>query len=139
MLVLSENRITIYGHFRFLVRSEHQKLSDLSIIVAFKNAFIMQLTSSVIAALGFAITAAADAVICFPQPSQNITLPQSILDLDTSVKLNWATTLCKQLTFPADGVETALTALEDGIEATEDGHLYGVELVSSDIKSRGSA
>lgn len=137
MPVLRENRITIYNPFRFLVRLEHQKLSNLSIIVAFKNTFIMQLTSSVIAALGFAITAAAD-VICFPQPSQNITLPQSILDLDTSVKLNWANTLCNQLTFPADGVETALTPLEDGIEAPEDGHIYGVELVSSDNKSRGS-
>ncbi|KAM6480607.1 hypothetical protein HDV62DRAFT_392029 [Trichoderma sp. SZMC 28011] len=94
----------------------------------------MQLTSSVIAALGFAITAAAD-VICFPQPSQNISLPQSILDLDTSVKLNWATALCNQLTFPVDGVETALTPLEDGIEAPEDGHIYGVELNVQEIRT----
>lgn len=95
----------------------------------------MQLTTSVIAALGFAISAVADSLICYPQPIQNITLPQSILDLDPSVKLNWATTLCNQLTFPADGAETALTAIEDGIEAPEDGHLYGVELVSSDKKN----
>ncbi|KKP03461.1 hypothetical protein THAR02_04440 [Trichoderma harzianum] len=95
----------------------------------------MQLKSCVIAALGFAITAAADEVICFPQPSQNITLPQSILDLDTSVKLNWATALCNQLTFPADAVETALTPLEDGIEAPEDGHIWGVELNVQEIRT----
>ncbi|KAL7953147.1 hypothetical protein V8C34DRAFT_318427 [Trichoderma compactum] len=75
----------------------------------------MQLTSSIIAALGFAIAAAADAVICFPQPSQNITLPQSILDLDTSVKLNWATPLCNQLTFPADGNVQEIRTVENCI------------------------
>ncbi|KAL6695676.1 hypothetical protein J3F84DRAFT_348992 [Trichoderma pleuroticola] len=93
----------------------------------------MQLTSSVIAALGFAVSVAADSLFC--QPTQNVAVPQSILGLDASVKLNWATTLCNQLNFPADGAETALTALADGIEAPEDGHLYGLELTVHDIQS----
>jgi hypothetical protein len=96
------------------------------------EAFTMQLTTAIFTTLSLALSATADQRICFPIPGQAATVPQSILDLDSSVKLNWAATLCSQLIWPSDGLQTVLTATSDGILG-DDGKLYGLEVVSISI------
>ncbi|KAL6904373.1 hypothetical protein GGI43DRAFT_400220 [Trichoderma evansii] len=89
----------------------------------------MQFTTAIFTTLALVLSARADSAICFPIPGQPSTVPQNILDLDSQTKLNWAATLCSQLTFPSDGLQTAVTALADGIQG-DDGKLYGLEVVS---------
>lgn len=87
----------------------------------------MQLTTAIFTTLCLALSATADQRICFPLPGQP-SIPQSILDLDNQVKLDWASTLCSQLTFPSDGQQVIKTATADGILG-DDGNTYGLELV----------
>lgn len=89
----------------------------------------MQFTTAIFTTLCLALSARADQAICFPIPGQPNTVPQSILDVDVQTKLGWAATLCSQLTFPSDGLQTAVTPLADGIKG-DDGKLYGLEVVS---------
>ncbi|PTB39538.1 uncharacterized protein TrAFT101_007684 [Trichoderma asperellum] len=94
----------------------------------------MQLTTAIFTTLCLALSAKADSAICFPVPGQPSTVPQSTLDLDSQTKLNWAATLCSQLTFPSDGLQTAVTSLADGIKG-DDGKLYGLEVAVHDIQT----
>lgn len=95
----------------------------------------MQFTTAIFTTLALALSARADSRFCYPIPGQPETIPQNILDLDVSIKLNWAATLCSQLVFPSptdqgNGIQIATTALTDGILG-DDGKLYGLEVVSS--------
>ncbi|RFU74132.1 hypothetical protein TARUN_8132 [Trichoderma arundinaceum] len=94
----------------------------------------MQLTTAIFTTLCLALSATADQRICFPLPGDENTIPQAILDLDSQTKLNWAATLCSQLTFPSDGLQEAKTAAADGILG-DDGRLYGLELAVHDIQT----
>ncbi|KAM0258389.1 hypothetical protein ACHAQJ_003866 [Trichoderma viride] len=94
----------------------------------------MQLTTAIFTTLCLALSATADQRICFPVPGQPATVPQDILDLDIQTKLNWATTLCSQLTFPSDGLQIAVTAVSDGI-LSADGKTYGLEVAVQDIQT----
>lgn len=90
---------------------------------------IMQLITAIFTTLCLALPAAADVRYCYPIPGTESTpIPQSILDLDYQVKVDWGNKLCTQSTFPSEALQISQTALEDGILA-EDGKVYGVELV----------
>ncbi|EHK17810.1 uncharacterized protein TRIVIDRAFT_43201 [Trichoderma virens Gv29-8] len=94
----------------------------------------MRLTTAIFTTLCLAFSATADQRICFPIPGQPATVPQSILDLDPQIKVDWGNKLCAQSTFPSEALQISYTALEDGILA-EDGHIYGVELALRFITS----
>ncbi|PTB67015.1 hypothetical protein BBK36DRAFT_4157 [Trichoderma citrinoviride] len=87
----------------------------------------MHFTTAIFTTLALALTATADQRICFPIPGQPATVPQDILDLDTQTKLDWAADLCKQFTYPVDGLQTVLTPLEEGIQGS-DGKIYGLQV-----------
>ncbi|PNP46677.1 hypothetical protein TGAMA5MH_01628 [Trichoderma gamsii] len=92
----------------------------------------MQFTTAIFTTLALALSARADSRFCYPIPGQPETIPQNILDLDVSIKLNWAANLCSQLVFPSptdqgNGIQIATTALTDGILG-DDGKLYGLEV-----------
>ncbi|KAK1241446.1 hypothetical protein MKX08_001420 [Trichoderma sp. CBMAI-0020] len=99
----------------------------------------MQFTTAIFTTLALALSARADQAICFPLPGEPQTIPQNILDLDVSIKLNWAATLCSQLVFPSptdqgNGIQSATTALTDGILG-DDGKLYGLEVALHAIRT----
>ncbi|KAL7912006.1 hypothetical protein GGI35DRAFT_303932 [Trichoderma velutinum] len=97
----------------------------------------MQLITAIFTALYLALPATADVRYCYPIPGAPATdygIPQSIIDLDYQVKVDWGTKLCTQSTFPSEALQISQTALEDGILA-EDGHIYGVELALRFITS----
>lgn len=89
----------------------------------------MRLTTAILTTLCLVLPATADVRYCYPIPGTESTpIPQSILDLDYQVKVDWGNKLCTQSTFPSEALQISQTALEDGILA-EDGKIYGVELV----------
>ncbi|KAL7900114.1 hypothetical protein HDV63DRAFT_370394 [Trichoderma sp. SZMC 28014] len=99
----------------------------------------MQFTTAIFSTLALALTARANQAICFPIPGQPQTVPQNILDLDVSVKLNWAATLCAQMVYPSptdqgNGLQVNTTALADGILGS-DGNLYGLEIALHAIET----
>ncbi|KAL6817053.1 hypothetical protein J3E69DRAFT_344506 [Trichoderma sp. SZMC 28015] len=95
----------------------------------------MQLTAAIFTTLCLALPATADVRYCYPIPGTESTpIPQSILDLDYQVKVDWGNKLCTQSTFPSEALQISQTALEDGILA-EDGKVYGVELALRFITS----
>ncbi|KAL7786203.1 hypothetical protein V8C37DRAFT_405532 [Trichoderma ceciliae] len=96
----------------------------------------MQFTTAIFTTLCLALSATAEQRICFPLGGQ-AEIPQSILDLDSQVKLDWANTLCSQLKFPSNGSQTVKTAIADGIKGS-DGRVYGLEVAVHDIQSEQS-
>lgn len=90
----------------------------------------MQLSITTIVLLSFALTAsAANEKLCFPAPGQNNNVPQSITDLDAQVKIDWATKLCSQINFSSVDAQSVTTDVADGVDATENGKTYGLNLV----------
>ncbi|KAK4085330.1 uncharacterized protein Triagg1_320 [Trichoderma aggressivum f. europaeum] len=95
----------------------------------------MQLMTAIFTTLSLVLPATAEQRFCYPIPGTESTpIPQSILDLDYQVKVDWANKLCAQSTFPSEALQSSQTALEDGILA-EDGHIYGVKLALRFITS----
>ncbi|PNP52625.1 hypothetical protein THARTR1_06790 [Trichoderma harzianum] len=91
----------------------------------------MQFSTATFALLGFALTAsAANEKLCFPVPGQKNNVPQSITDLDDQVKVDWATKLCSQINFSSVDAQSVTTDVADGVNATEDGETYGLNLVT---------
>ncbi|KAL6900607.1 hypothetical protein GGI43DRAFT_384071 [Trichoderma evansii] len=68
--------------------------------------------------------------ICFPGTGQNNNIPQSITDLDAQVKIDWAIKLCSQINFSSVDAQSVTTDLADGIDATENGKTYGLNLIT---------
>ncbi|EGR51201.1 uncharacterized protein TRIREDRAFT_104423 [Trichoderma reesei QM6a] len=92
----------------------------------------MHFTTTTLTTLALALTATANQRICFPVPGEPATVPQDILALDPQTKLALAADLCKQFTYPIDGLQTFVTPLEDGIEGS-DGKLYGLQVSLHEI------
>ncbi|KAL7946054.1 hypothetical protein V8C42DRAFT_357633 [Trichoderma barbatum] len=91
----------------------------------------MQFSTTTFALLGFALTAsAANEKLCFAAPGQKNNVPQSITDLDGQVKIDWATKLCTKINFSNVDAQSVTTDIADGVDATENGKTYGLNLVT---------
>ncbi|UKZ79670.1 hypothetical protein TrVFT333_007430 [Trichoderma virens FT-333] len=91
----------------------------------------MQFSTATFAFLGLTLTAsAANEKLCFPAPGQKNNVPQSITDLDAQVKIDWATKLCSQINFSSVDAQSVTTDIADGVDATENGKTYGLNLVT---------
>ncbi|PTB76237.1 hypothetical protein M440DRAFT_1377160 [Trichoderma longibrachiatum ATCC 18648] len=91
----------------------------------------MQFLTAAFALLGLALTAsAADEQLCFPVPGQINNVPQSITDLDVQIKIHWATKLCAQIDYSTVDAQSVTTDVADGVDATENGKTYGLNLVT---------
>lgn len=90
----------------------------------------MQFSTAAIAIMGLALTvSAADEQLCFPVPGQINNVPPSITDLDVQIKINWATKLCAQIDYSTVDAQSVTTDVADGVDATENGKIYGLNLV----------